>query len=108
MSPVHNRSVKVIRYITQCNYNLPVNVSHLSTSKIRECIDLTYTLDTLSTHPKRNCRIMPNNNELGRIVRGEWLTDFSINCAQRMLKRQFPRSNGLNSTLLQQKDCPKV
>ena len=52
--------------------------------------------------------VMPNDNELGRIVRGEQLTDLSINCAQRMLKRQFPGLNGLNSTLLQQKNCPQV
>ena len=51
---------------------------------------------------------MPNDNELGRIVCGEQLTDLSINCAQRLLKRQFPGLNGLNSTLLQQKNCPKV
>lgn len=51
---------------------------------------------------------MSNDSELGRIVRGEELTDLSINCAQSMLKRQFPGLSGLNSTLLQQKNCPKV
>ena len=87
------------------NDNPPDNgFSHSSTIKMCECIDLTHILDPLpTTHV--NSKFMPNDNELGRIVRGEQLTDLSINCAQRMLKRQFPTLNGLNSTLLQQKNC---
>ena len=86
--------------------NPPVNESHLSISKISECIDLTHTLDTLSTtHLKSNCKIMPNDHQLG-IVCGEQLTNLSINSALKMLKKQFSRLNGLNSTLLQYKDSP--
>ena len=91
------------------NANPPDNrSSHSSTNKMCECIDLTYHIsDPLST-THLNSKFMPNDNELGRIVRGEQLTDLSIDCAQRMLKRQFPKLNGLNSTLLQQKNCPEV
>ena len=52
----------------------------------REYIDLTHRIsDPLSTHGKS--KLMPNDNKLGRIVGGKQLTDLSINCAQRLLKK---------------------
>ena len=46
---------------------------------------------------------MPNDEELGRIVRGDDLTDYSINCACKMLKQQFTKVKGLHLTLYQRK-----
>ena len=38
-----------------------------------------------------------------RIIMGEELSDVDINLAQRLLRVQFPKLGGLQSTLLQQK-----
>ena len=42
-------------------------------------------------------------NDRDSITRGERLNDMVINVAQRLLKSQFPKIKGLNSTLLQAK-----
>lgn len=43
-----------------------------------------------------------------RILMGEELTDLEINFAQELLKEQFHRINGLQSTLLQEKDVKRI
>ena len=48
-------------------------------------------------------RSLVNPEELLRICTGAKLTDLSINMAQKMLKKQFPKLNGLISTLVQEK-----
>ena len=48
-------------------------------------------------------RSLVNPEELLRIRTGAKLTDLSINMAQKMLKKQFPKLNGLISTLVQEK-----
>lgn len=52
---------------------------------------------------KRGKRVMPNDEELGRIIRGDDLTDYSINCACKILKQQFTKVKGLHLTLYQRK-----
>lgn len=112
-----NPSINVVGPITEMpavsnstnnNANPPVNESsHSSTTERSECTDLTHIPDPLSTtHP--SSKFIPNNDELGKIVHREQLTDLSINSTQKMLKRQFPKLNGLNSTLLQQKNSTQV
>ena len=52
---------------------------------------------------KKVKRVMPSDEELGRIVRGDDLTDYSINCAFKMFKQQFTKVKGLHLTLYQRK-----
>ena len=53
---------------------------------------------------KRKLTSVNSNIDLERIIMGEKLSDLEINFAQRLLKLQFPDLNGLDSTLLQQKN----
>lgn len=46
---------------------------------------------------------MPTNEELGKIIRGNDITDYSINSACKILKQQFPSVKGLSLTLYQRK-----
>lgn len=48
-----------------------------------------------------------NAEELIRIRTGVKLSDLSINAVQKMLREQFPKLNGLISTLLQEKNTTK-
>ena len=52
---------------------------------------------------KKIRKTMPNDEELDRILRGDKLTDYSINCACNLLKQQFTKVKGLHLTLYQQK-----
>ena len=46
---------------------------------------------------------MPNDEELGKLIRGDDITDYSINSACKLLKQQFPSVKGLSLTLYQRK-----
>ena len=48
---------------------------------------------------------MPNDEELGKIIHGDDITDYSINSACKLLKQQFISVKGLNLTLYQRKKC---
>jgi len=49
--------------------------------------------------PKKKAKI----TNFEGIIMGELLTDVEINFAQSLLKKQFPKLNGLDSTLYQEK-----
>ena len=52
---------------------------------------------------KKNKKFLPTDEELGKIIRGNDITDFSINSACKLLKQQFPSVKGLSLTLYQRK-----
>ena len=52
---------------------------------------------------KKNKNFLPNDEELGKIIRGNDITDYSINSACKLLKQQFPSVKGLSLTLYQRK-----
>ena len=52
---------------------------------------------------KKIRRTMPNGEELDKILSGDKLTDYSINCACNLLKQQFTKVKGLHLTLYQRK-----
>ena len=52
---------------------------------------------------KKIRRTMPNDEELDKILSGDKLTDYSINCACNLLKQQFTKVKGLHLTLYQRK-----
>ena len=51
--------------------------------------------------------IVLRNSDKDIVISGGWLSDLHINYAQRLLKRQFPKLNGLKLTLYQSKEQPK-
>ena len=63
-------------------------------------VDLSVRFTSSESEIKRN---VVNQEELVRIRTGTTLTDLSINAVQKMLKQQFPKLEGLVSTLLQEK-----
>ena len=67
-----------------------------------ECIlDLTDLghVEADAPPPSKRARL----GDIEKIIMGEELTDIEINLAQQLLKCQFPEVNGLQSTLLQDK-----
>ena len=70
-------------------------------------VDLTHAspssdVPCYSTSLGDEIRSLVSPEELLRICTGAKLSDLSINVAQKMLKKQFPKLNGLISTLLQE------
>ena len=65
---------------------------------------------------KKNKNFLPNDKELVKIIRGDDITDYSINSACKLLKQQFPSVKGLSLTLYQRnqrgehfvKDCIQI
>ena len=67
-------------------------------------VDLTGSFTSSESEIKRN---VVNQEELLRIRTGTKLTDMFINAVQKMLKQQFPKLQGLVSTLLQERKSTK-
>ena len=70
-----------------------VDIKHASPSSDVPCSSISLGDEIRRVNPK----------ELLRIHAGATLSDLSINMAQKMIKKQFPKLNGLISTLVQEK-----
>jgi len=68
-----------------------------ATDKVVNLID--HELHIVEEPPKKKAKVI----NLEGIIMGEQLTDIEINVAQSLLKKQFPKLNGLASTLYQEK-----
>lgn len=83
---------------TSSKSSSPIKVSHLSADDVIEM--LTSDEDEVEPPAKKlRCTI-----DIERVIMNQKLSDIEINFSQRLLKSQFPEINGLESTLLQDKN----
>ena len=64
----------------------------------KSTVDFT-DVEADASPPSKRARL----GDMEKIIMGKELTDIEINLAQQLLKSQFPKVNGLQSTLLQDK-----
>ena len=81
--------------------------TNTSSTKSNHAVLLGNHCKRVTTQPKhqrkKSKNFLPNDEELGKIIRGDDITDYSINSACKLLKQQFPSVKGLSLTLYQRK-----
>ena len=98
--PLADTSKSIIKQETMAENDAKPHNSVLGVSEVTQMTEVIDAEEITCSPAKKKTKL-----DIERIIMGEELTDLEINFAQQLLKEQFHHINGLQSTLLQDKDA---